>query len=80
MTDPQTLLAAAVAARAGSYSPYSHFAVGAALLDEDGQVWTGANIENASYGLTMCAERSALFHAAGSSASTDVVASVPPSS
>ncbi|MGD1066814.1 MAG: cytidine deaminase [Vulcanimicrobiaceae bacterium] len=66
MTDPQRLLAAAVAARAGSYSPYSRFAVGAALLDADGRVWTGANIENASYGLSMCAERTAVFHAVAS--------------
>lgn len=62
MTDPE-LLAAAVEARGGSYSPYSHFPVGAALLDADGRVWTGANVENASYGLSMCAERTALFNA-----------------
>ncbi len=46
-----------------SYSPYSHFRVGAALLCPDGTVITGANIENRSYGLTNCAERSALFAA-----------------
>jgi cytidine deaminase len=66
VNDPQSLLASAVAARAGSYSPYSQFAVGAALLDADGRVWTGANVENASYGLSMCAERAAVFHAVAS--------------
>jgi len=66
VSDPATLLAAAQSARAGSYSPYSQFAVGAALLDEDGRVWTGANVENASYGLSMCAERTAIFHAVAS--------------
>jgi cytidine deaminase len=47
-----------------SYSPYSHFPVGAALLMSDGTVITGANIENRSYGLTNCAERTAVFTAA----------------
>ena len=46
-----------------TYSPYSHFAVGAALLSVDGNVFLGTNIENASYGLTICAERSAIAHA-----------------
>lgn len=54
----------ALKASENSYSPYSHFPVGAALLMEDGLVVTGANIENRSFGLTNCAERSAVFTAA----------------
>lgn len=46
-----------------AYVPYSHFPVGAALLGKDGQIYTGCNIENASFGLTNCAERTALFKA-----------------
>lgn len=46
-----------------SYSPYSNFKVGATLVTSDGKVFTGTNIENASYGLTICAERTALFSA-----------------
>ena len=46
-----------------SYSPYSHFAVGAAILTRDGRIFAGANIENASFGLTNCAERTAIFKA-----------------
>lgn len=46
-----------------SYSPYSHFPVGAALLTEDEQVFTGVNVENVSFGVTNCAERSAIFSA-----------------
>ncbi|KAF1681675.1 cytidine deaminase [Veillonella sp. R32] len=56
----EALLVAAKEAKQQSYSPYSHFAVGAALLCEDGTIFTGCNIENASYGLTNCAERVAI--------------------
>lgn len=59
----ETLLALALQARERSYSPYSGYAVGAALLCEDGRVFQGCNIENASFGLTNCAERTALFKA-----------------
>jgi len=57
------LLALAEEASQKSYSPYSHFRVGAALLCEDGTVVTAANIENRSFGLTICAERSAVVKA-----------------
>lgn len=53
----------ALAVRENSHSPYSHFAVGAALVTESGQIFIGTNVENASYGGTMCAERVALFSA-----------------
>ena len=55
---------AAIAASKQSYSPYSHFAVGAAILTLTDKVFAGANIENASYGLSNCAERTAIFTAA----------------
>ena len=53
----------AIVSREKTYSPYSHFGVGAALLCEDGGIYEGCNIENASYGLTNCAERTAIFKA-----------------
>lgn len=61
--DNERLFAAARAAAEASYSPYSKFRVGAALLCADGTVFTGTNVENRSFGLTICAERSALLAA-----------------
>lgn len=57
------LVQAAIAVKKYSYSPYSHFKVGAAVLTEDDKIYAGTNIENASYGLTLCAERNAMFKA-----------------
>lgn len=59
----EELIKKAQEARKLSYSPYSHFAVGAALLCKDGEVYVGANVENSSYPLCMCAERNALYNA-----------------
>ncbi len=61
--DYQKLAKLAVDAKKMSYSPYSHFQVGAALLCKSGKVYTGANIENAAYTPTNCAERTAVFKA-----------------
>lgn len=63
VSQKETLIAKALDARTFSYSPYSHYQVGAALLCEDGNVYTGCNIENAGYGPTNCAERTAIFKA-----------------
>ncbi len=57
------LVKLAVEARENSYSPYSHFCVGAALLTADGKVFTGCNVENAAYSPTICAERTAVVKA-----------------
>lgn len=62
MTDLE-LMVLARQAREKAYCPYSGYAVGAALLDEAGRVWTGCNIENAAYGPSNCAERTAFFKA-----------------
>src|SRR5208283_2935296 len=59
----QKLIRAAAKAREGSVAPYSKFKVGAALLTKGGEIISGANVESASYGLTCCAERVALFNA-----------------
>ena len=57
------LLSAAIEARENAYSPYSNFCVGAAILSEDGRIFKGANVENVSYGGTICAERVAMTSA-----------------
>ena len=57
------LIQTALDARKNAYAPYSHYQVGAALLSSDGTIYSGCNIENASYGATNCAERTAFFSA-----------------
>ena len=59
----EKLIEAAAEARKRAFAPYSNFKVGAALLGKNGETFTGCNVENASYGLTMCAERVAIFKA-----------------
>lgn len=66
--DPSVLSALKTAAREAAtraYCPYSRFQVGAAVLSDDGLISSGCNVENASYGLTLCAERNAIFQAVG---------------
>ena len=88
---PEELVQLAKDARARSYVPYSHYAVGAALLCKDGTVYQGCNIENAAFGPTICAERVAVFKAvydgqrdfeaiavAGGRAGEEVTALFPP--
>jgi cytidine deaminase len=72
--DKEQLLDRARKASENSYSPYSKFRVGAAIRSEDGRIFTGTNIENASYSMTMCAERVAIFKAIseGSKIFTDI--------
>jgi cytidine deaminase len=63
MTDWERLIEVAQEARERAHAPYSHYRVGAALLADDGRIFGGANVENRTYGLTICAERSALVSA-----------------
>lgn len=63
MLNYKLLLEKAYEGRANAYAPYSNFKVGAAVLMENGKIYTGCNIENASYGATNCAERTAIFKA-----------------
>lgn len=72
----EMLLSLAIAARERSYSPYSGYAVGAALLSADGRVFQGCNVENASFGLTNCAERTAMFKAISEGASEFVAIAI----
>jgi cytidine deaminase len=72
----ESLVKKAWEARLNAYAPYSQFHVGAALLTADGRIFTGANVENASLGLTMCAERVALGAAAAAGARTLVAIAV----
>jgi cytidine deaminase len=62
-SDFKKLLSRAMEARENAYAPYSNYAVGAALMSSTGEIFAGANVENAAYSITMCAERSALFNA-----------------
>ena len=63
MMGASALLVHATTVAAKAYAPYSHFQVGCALLTAQGNLFTGCNVENASYGLTICAERNTIFHA-----------------
>lgn len=59
----EMLVAQALRARSNAYAPYSNYAVGSAILSDNGEIYDGANVENAAYGSSMCAERTAIFKA-----------------
>lgn len=72
MTIPQKLIDASVTASRSAYAPYSNYQVGAAILLADGEVITGCNVENASYGLSNCAERTAIFKMVAAGGSREI--------
>lgn len=72
----EKLRSAAIEVSKQSYSPYSKFSVGAAILTGSGDIVTGCNVENASYGLTICAERNAIFQAVSSLGAVEIAAVV----
>jgi cytidine deaminase len=74
--DTDALVAGARLARKNAYSPYSGVKIGAAVLTSDGSVFTGCNVENSSYGLSVCAERNAILKAVGEGARTIVALAV----
>lgn len=74
MTESEELFNFAKEISKNSYSPYSNFPVGAACLFEDGKIYKGVNVENVSYGLTLCAERNALSTAAAEGEKTGLIA------
>lgn len=75
-TAPKRLLRLARAAMTHAYAPYSNFQVGAAILLRDGSTFAGCNVENASYGLAVCAERNAIFSAVAASAKKPEIVTV----
>lgn len=74
--EPKALIELAIKARNAAYAPYSGYAVGAAVLADDGRTFTGCNVENASFGLTVCAERNATFKAVSEGATRIVAVAV----
>jgi cytidine deaminase len=74
LTKINQLIDSALAARNMAYAPYSNFNVGAAVLLENGEIYSGCNVENASFGLSICAERSAICRAIAASADRTIIA------